>query len=901
MSANDKFSSLNHFKEHKTNSQSFNAVAMDKSGKFQFDNKQELFQKLAKLKQDGIKKISLVQFNATDKTKAFFDIDRLESEDSNLQINFEQALSIIKETIEENYDGEDHGLIITKNKKYSKYHVYFTNIIINKFDLRRISETINEKAGFELIDTCLLKRQNGFGSLLRFEGFHKFQTKEPFVDKYEPETDYYALDDVVMNEEFYEKTCLLVDSSAEITPIINSRSQETSPLASQQTNENDAEERKEEISFLDESDEQDEEEKDSQENTQTFPETIEEKLETNYQDLWAIVSNYPIRSGGITETDDCFIFDCDKSTHGRTCPFKRVIHNSNNCFLVYLKSEKKLFLKCRDQQCQNASKLVWKHQDLRDLQLEENEDYFISTGDSNLARLFQQVYGEQWKCAVFKGKRMFIEFDGKCYRVDKYETRLRLLLADEFTEYLTNLIDQAQREGKISNESTYKKARRHMSVVLEPVTKQNNVIRALKDRLFFEGKFDQGPNWFVMGNGCYDFFEPVEENAFGCSKPQDRVTNFLHAPFDFKKREECEEEIAELIARFEQIQPDPEKRFLYLQYLSTGLFGSFHRYFMINTSEWGGSGKTFGASLTLAVTGKGDNNYGTTISSQMFQSREPDRASLAQLDSKRFGLIDEVDVRYPLNGALIKLLSGCPYFNQRGFNSSNTQNKNNLSLLFTMNKFCQIQPEDDGIDDRILLLKFNSKFTKEPAKVDPAKRIYLRDASLMDEEYLTKMQCAMFHLLVQHLKPLLIGGRVFKPPSVMNQEKKDFIEGTNDFIDYLNETIVAVQDETKIILIQDLKKVFETSQYFADLPSKTRRSSRKYLIDQIKTIAKYKNAYEPDRKPVKGIRFQNFLKGFEFKDAYYKEKYDVSKKTIAVKRRKNEINSDEPASKKMRL
>ena len=60
-----KFATLKHFRKYKTTTMRWNVGAMDASGKFQFDDEDELCEKLSFLVRSGIKEISLVPFSTT--------------------------------------------------------------------------------------------------------------------------------------------------------------------------------------------------------------------------------------------------------------------------------------------------------------------------------------------------------------------------------------------------------------------------------------------------------------------------------------------------------------------------------------------------------------------------------------------------------------------------------------------------------------------------------------------------------------------------------------------------------------------------------------------------------------------------------------------------------------------
>ena len=114
---NEKFATLNHFREHQTRGSRYNAVGMDHSGKFLFGDTELLFRDLSRLHSEGERRVGLVQFSMTRKTKCHCDIDNLHD------YTWEEVEECIKNVINYHYGTKDFGMLVLKSKKYEKYHV----------------------------------------------------------------------------------------------------------------------------------------------------------------------------------------------------------------------------------------------------------------------------------------------------------------------------------------------------------------------------------------------------------------------------------------------------------------------------------------------------------------------------------------------------------------------------------------------------------------------------------------------------------------------------------------------------------------------------------------------------------------------------------------------------------
>lgn len=422
--------------KHRDNSQTWNMCAMDRSGKFYFYNMNDAYEIAVKMQQEGKRDASLVYFSRTSKTKIFFDIDTL----GDLSAN--QVIKFIQDFIKARFGPKAQQMLVLKNFKYPKYHLYFPQIIVLKKSLDTINEKLNKllvekqkKDLFEanivnkIIDESMMKRETG--TLLRLEGFDKY---DKHTNEYEPNTYYQIIypKDMTMDCAFFHATNLLISDSEKITSYVEQEGRKHHNIRPnlclsmsdinlpnmenhnerKSVQNNDEIEKNNEIlsppvdslrlsppvnrrkyrNNLNKND------KNSNNANSNDNSRVEEKdvsdaedddanIESLEETVGRLGNEYPelisfleaFPVRSIKETDDVIIFDLDKSKKGRYCFVKNDYHQNNNQYLVFVIEEEKLFQKCHHADCEHASILIWKNTSLG----EDYDDMMMLDDDIN--------------------------------------------------------------------------------------------------------------------------------------------------------------------------------------------------------------------------------------------------------------------------------------------------------------------------------------------------------------------------------------------------------------------------------------------------------------------------------------------------------------------------------------
>ena len=334
------------------------------------------------------------------------------------------------------------------------------------------------------------------------------------------------------------------------------------------------------------------------------------------------------------------------------------------------------------------------------------------------------------------------------------------------------------------------------------------------------------------------------------------------------------------------ILQDDDSRNLWLLFASTGLFGSHIRNFLITHGVTGGNGKSLLSAMMLAVVGHEKPNYGTMVAEETFTKKDGDRATKANLNRKRFGLVEEVNQTETLNGNELKSLTGGQSFNARGFRSGKTDMTSHLTLILNMNELAEIYPLDGGVRDRLLKIHFPNRYVLTQAEVNEERGIYRRNTLYSTPEWLLKMRCPMFHILKKFLKTFLNGGRIITLSSNLKEARDQYMIDCDDWRSWFNNIAEKTDDQKKGIVASDLVTVLKFSEYFQRLPKKQQRKSvKKRVIAEIKKHPDLFRAFE-ERKSINGAPYRCILVGWQFKSESHRDDYSLATKVAAAAAKK---------------
>ncbi|ATZ80189.1 D5 family helicase-primase-endonuclease [Bodo saltans virus] len=438
------------------------------------------------------------------------------------------------------------------------------------------------------------------------------------------------------------------------------------------------------------------------------------------------------------------------------------------------------------------------------------------------------------------------------------QNTMKKYMNDELYDYLFNLITDS-----ITDDTTYKYQLKELKNYCLKVTGQEKLAIAYEIRFKNEthGVINFNENKYLFGftNGVYD----IRTKEFRKYKYDDYMT--LNTGYDYINGND--EEKKELGDVLKKIMPDDEMRYLMLQILSTGLIGkAYQNLFIFNGS--GGNGKSSITKLMKLVLG----NYYYKLDQKYLleNSRQGANPELANLSYKRYVNSSEPSASKKIKNNIYKSFTGDGEIEARKCNSNVTKVIINATFILECNKRPLLDEEPTEADARrIIDLLFNSKFTQNENEIDEKKHIYKADKKYEDIEYLGKLKHSFFEILADYAyRFLLEENECFKVPNSVKERSQEYLNSSYQYLQYLNELTVKVEDESKFISVSDLLKKIKISDYYINSSKEDKKKiNLKSIIEFFSSHTITKKNYKTLHRPyISGVQksCSNVLVGYEF-------------------------------------
>lgn len=283
-----------------------------------------------------------------------------------------------------------------------------------------------------------------------------------------------------------------------------------------------------------------------------------------------------------------------------------------------------------------------------------------------------------------------------------------------------------------------------------------------------------------------------------------------------------------------QIFPNPEVRQHYLIVLSTGLFGRTIQKFFVAKGV-GGNGKSVLDSMMMRTVGE----YGYKLTSEAVRNsiKEGANPTIANLNNKRFVLVQEPDKRFKINTSTIKELTGDKELNCRTLYSTDTVTRLKLTLLMECNDLPQLDESGDAMARRIDVSPFDSRFmtfdrynelTEEELETG---KYHLANPVYESSDFVDTHKQALMIILMEHFKIFQNNGYIMKPPISVINEAKEYLKYSDDFFGWFSDKFE--KKEGSVITFKSLWNKFNTSDYFANM---TKAEKRKFNQSHLKSV-----------------------------------------------------------------
>ena len=293
----------------------------------------------------------------------------------------------------------------------------------------------------------------------------------------------------------------------------------------------------------------------------------------------------------------------------------------------------------------------------------------------------------------------------------------------------------------------------------------------------------------------------------------------------------CKTKMDEIL---KQIFPNPEIRQHYLIVLSTGLFGRTIQKFFVAKGV-GGNGKSMLDSMMMRTIGE----YGYKLTSEAVRNsiKEGANPTIANLNNKRFVLVQEPDKKFKINTSTIKELTGDKELNCRTLYSTDTRTRLKITLLMECNDLPQLDESGDAMARRIDVSPFDSRFmtydrynelTEEELGTG---KYHLANPEYESSEFVDTHKQALMEILMEHFKIFQNDGYILKPPTAVINEAKEYLKYSDDFFGWFSDKFE--RKEGSVITFKSLWNKFNTSDYFMNM---TKAEKRKFNQSHLKSV-----------------------------------------------------------------
>ncbi len=291
----------------------------------------------------------------------------------------------------------------------------------------------------------------------------------------------------------------------------------------------------------------------------------------------------------------------------------------------------------------------------------------------------------------------------------------------------------------------------------------------------------------------------------------------------------------ELSRLLSEIFPNKNILEVYLEILSTGLYGKTIQHFFVAKGR-GGNGKSVINSLMMKCIG----NYGyklpsTAVSQTIKEGANP---AIANLNNKRFVLFQEPDKSRKICCSTIKEITGDKELNCRTLYSTDTVTRLKCSLLGEFNDLPALDEAGDAMGRRLIVIPFNSMFLNH-SRFDnlsyedkSSGNFHLANPHFTTDKFQDQHKQALMSLLMDSFKTFKDRNYTLKPPKEVVKEADEYLKYSDDLFGWYNDCFI--KDDDCILSFKDIWCKFNDSPYYRSMTkSEQRKYNQKHLKDNI--------------------------------------------------------------------
>lgn len=196
---------------------------------------------------------------------------------------------------------------------------------------------------------------------------------------------------------------------------------------------------------------------------------------------------------------------------------------------------------------------------------------------------------------------------------------------------------------------------------------------------------------------------------------------------------------------------------------------------------------------------------------------------------------------------------------------------------------------------RLLTVKWSSRFTKDPKEVDESKHVYLADNDIGDTKWIKKYAPHIFNYLLKYHQRWLENGSKIPETESQKDINDDIIQFSDHFKTWLYSVITKTENKRDSIPLNKLVNKLLPSEYWVNMSKSVKKIGaltflKRELKDRVETVNWLRKQRMVNAKRIHGA----FLSGHRFTDEYeYSQSFQDNSEKMEVDEDENVINESE--------
>ncbi len=356
-------------------------------------------------------------------------------------------------------------------------------------------------------------------------------------------------------------------------------------------------------------------------------------------------------------------------------------------------------------------------------------------------------------------------------------------------------------------------------------------------------EFTPKPHLLPFADGLVLDMEAVE---FRKATREDLITKHTGTLY----KEPTDEEVERMRTEVRKILVDDASYKTYMSAMVSALWGIMPEKIVFAFGE-GRNGKSKFSDLMKAVLGiNKKNGNGLAVDGNIMEimgARVQGGANpeLAKLQDKRLVVFGEPEKGKKFNSAQIKLMTGQHSISARALYSNNTHIDLTCLYLCELNGLVPFNDSGTSLEDRIVIVRFNSYFTEDPEEYNdpnPPRPTFKADVRMRD--WFNKNWCSFVPLLMEHMRIMDMSCgldlRQFETPE-MRQEVLDYVNRGNDLYQFIKDHYTFTNDSNDVVRVEDIRTLYKdtfnrknvSADNFIQMLKENNKLKRRWVQDKI--------------------------------------------------------------------